>query len=128
MSSAIPVEFQNLMRYDAAWHVIICLQCKFVILKQSVFRHIRKYHGGLKREEKKVLSDAVDARLLVEDATEWSDARAAWNFRILRARRVNKTRDLFLRDSYLIPCKPYPKGLLCHHQYLDVLPLHPSFL
>ena len=28
-----------------------------------------------------------------------------------RARRVNKTGDLFLRDSYLIPCKPYPKGL-----------------
>ena len=23
----------------------------------------------------------------------------------------NKTEDLFLCDSYLIPCKPYPKGL-----------------
>ena len=41
----------------------------------------------------------------------WSDARAAWNFRISRARRANKTEDLFLCDSYLIPCKPYPKGL-----------------
>jgi len=28
-----------------------------------------------------------------------------------RARRVNKTEDLFLCDGYLIPCKPYPKGL-----------------
>ena len=53
----------------------------------------------------------------------WSGARAAWNFRISRARRVNKTEDLFLRDSYLIPCKPYPKRLPRHHQYLDVLPL-----
>jgi len=44
----------------------------------------------------------------------WSDARAAWNFRISRARRVNKTEDLFLRDHYLIPCKPYPNGLPFH--------------
>ena len=41
----------------------------------------------------------------------WSDARAVWNFWISQARRVNKTEDLFLHDSYLIPCKPYPKGL-----------------
>ena len=49
---------------------------------------------------------------LMKDKTElvneWSDARAAWNFRISRARRVNKTEDLFLCDSYLILCKPYP--------------------
>ena len=25
--------------------------------------------------------------------------------------RANKAEDLFLRDGYLIPCKPYPKGL-----------------
>jgi len=31
-----------------------------------------------------------------------------------RARRVNKTEDLFLRDCYFIPCKPYPKGLRFH--------------
>jgi len=61
-------------------------------------------------------------------SSPWSGARAAWNFRISRARRVNKTEDLFLRDSYLIPCKPYPKRLPRHHQYLDVLPLHPSLL
>jgi len=41
----------------------------------------------------------------------WSDTRAAWNFWISWARWINKTEDLFLRDSYLIPCKPYPKGL-----------------
>ena len=48
------------------------------------------------------------------DPCIWSDARAAWNFRISRAMWVNKTEDLFLRDGYLIPCKPYSKGLPFH--------------
>jgi len=69
-----------------------------------------------------VLGSCIHSRSMLKK--KWSDARAAWNFRISRARRVNKTGDLFLRDSYLTPCKPYPKGLPCHHQYLDVLPLH----
>ena len=37
-----------------------------------------------------------------------------------RARRVNKTEDLFLRDRYLIPCKPYPKGL----PFRIIMPCH----
>ena len=35
---------------------------------------------------------AINFRLIMPF---WSDARAAWNFRISRARRVNKTEDLF---------------------------------
>jgi len=54
---------------------------------------------------------AISLNSTASSLATWSDARAAWNFRISQARRVNKTEDLFLRDSYLIPCKPYPKGL-----------------
>ena len=45
---------------------------------------------------------------------KWSDANAARNFlkpKSSRKIRVNKTGDLFLRNGYLIPCKPYLKGL-----------------
>ena len=52
------------------------------------------------------------------------------------ARWLNKTEDLFLYDSYLIPCKPYPKGLplsvpppvLGHAAALAVLCNHTDFV
>jgi len=57
---------------------------------------------------------------------KWSDARAAWNFWISRARRVNKTEDSDSVMAILISTKPYPKdcwgGSWSHRSH--VLPLH----
>ena len=40
---------------------------------------------------------------------KWSNARAAWNFWISQARRVNKTEDSHSVTAILISTKPYPK-------------------
>jgi len=43
---------------------------------------------------------------------KWSDARAAWNFRIHERGDSTRLKIYFLRDGYLISSEPYPKELL----------------
>jgi hypothetical protein len=62
----IPIEFWSLLYCDEQWHVLICIEHKYVVMSDSIIRYLHDEHS-LRKKDYALLIVAMSKLLTIED-------------------------------------------------------------